>query len=262
MDLSFPKTINVQKWTSYLGRNLTIEERSILTYVRAEKRINQVMKILYKNCDRENLYIPFLTAIDGNCLFESLNYYGIGKNIKSLRKGLAYFLLIYKNVIVFEGNDRTLKQIFDDTNEIKYVKCTNETRKKLKKKPLYYKYTYDVMCQDLTNSNSWTRINTQLLLMVISLLYKVDIYVVYDTYNKTDKYMHNINIYDGTNVSTEKVYLGLIDKYHYFPLDKIKEKTQKIYYTKAKRKFFTWGQLMEQMKVRQYVQQLDIIDSN
>ncbi|QKF93693.1 OTU domain-containing protein [Fadolivirus algeromassiliense] len=255
--LKFPRTINHKVWAEYLGRQLNWDERCILEDYRAENRMNDMMKELYTQCNiKGNLYVPMLTNIDGNCLIESLNYYGIGENVKQLRNMLSVLMYIYKDYKGFlPNNDLSLKELFDMTNEIEIVCSRKKTDDDEHLE--YYKYTYNVMCQDLSNSHSWQRLPTQLILMVVSYVFKVEIIIV----SNMGSYENVINAFESVTPkpSLFTVYLGHLGESHYIPLDILnpdKEELDPLFYRDAKHKLIEWATFMEKIKINNYYEEL------
>jgi len=225
----------------YLGRKLTMSESSMIQEFVVEKRMNNMLRELYEKCIEKDLFVPYLTTLSGNCLFESLNYFGIGDSVKELRKSISYLMYILQDVKnIFPDQETSLRELFQMANEIEYVTCENENE------PLTcYKYTYNIMCQDLRNNYSWTRLPTQLILMLISLIYKAEIKII----NNATNYEHTINM----NQNSEMIiYLGHLGESHYIPLDMGDEFTP-IYYDTQKNKFLNWREKMQNLKVSEYL---------
>jgi hypothetical protein len=224
-NMSFPNTLDHDMLEYYLGRALTVEEKSIIYDYTMEEAFNDKLQDVYKFCKSKNLHAPILTSLAGDCLFESLVYFGIGKNVGELRKTVSLLLYIFKDYkYLIPDNDMTLKQLFDVTNEIKYVKCSDGK---------FYYYTYDTMCQDVTNMQSWTKLPTQLILMVISYVFKLKIIIL----NNNGNYENVINTFkpvktddDNNSTKIKTIYLGHVQEAHYFPLDYNHNNEDYIYY--------------------------------
>jgi hypothetical protein len=261
----FPKP-QKEKWSEYLkrleiyslnftGQKLTKQEFDILFNYKTEKYMNRSLRRMYDNCSQRNLYVPSLTKLVGDCLFESLVYNGIGDNVINLRKGVACILYIfgdYKNF--FPGNEMTLKEMFTPFNDVKYVSRTNKNIAWEERD--HKKYTYDVMCQDLCTMGSWSRLPTQLILMVISFLHKVEIEVIND-YNHG--WTPTVNVWeDVENQEVQKIYIGHLGESHYVPIGVLgsDEEIDPIYYNKSGKKFSHWMKLME-FKAYQMYQQIE-----
>lgn len=254
--LKFPRTINHKEWARYLQRQLSFDERCILEDYRAENYMNNMMKELYEQCKKkENLYVPMLTNIDGNCLIESLNYYGIGSDVKQLRSILSIVMYIYGDYKGFLPNSElSLKEMFEFSNEVEIVstrkKKDDDTRE-------FYKYTYNVMCQDLSNSHSWQRLPTQIILTLISYLYKIEIKII----SNMGSYENIINAYESVNQKPQlrTVYLGHLGESHYVPLDILdpnKEEIDPLLYRNAKKRLIEWATFMEKIKINNYFEEL------
>ena len=242
-DLDFPRSCNKELWESYLERELTQQECFILGHAHSEKLFNARIDSLEANAKEKNLYIPELTKLHGNCLFESLMYYKLFDDHDEFRKDLAYFMYMfgdYKNF--FPGQQESLKELFTLTNEVEYV-YANKT-------DMFYKYTYSTMCIDLFTEFSWTRLPTELIMMVISYIFNIKIHTVS---NATD---HNKNNYvseiccAANKDKIMDVYLGHIGEVHYVPLAKIPENqdTRVLRHTEAKKMFFSWAYAMCKLK--------------
>ena len=239
-NLSFPRTVNLERWQEYLGRPLAWKEKRILEDLLHEKMLNQKIKELHNNIQNKNLCIPQLTNLNGDCLFESLNYYGIGEDVQSLRKGLSFVMYSFKEFPnFFPTIDGSLESLFNLTNEIEVVYQTKKNNR------VFYKYSYNVMCQDLCTKTSWTMLPTQLILMVVSYLFKADIYI----YGNSSDYEININVFKDYKSAPplQKIYLGHLGESHYLPLDKNNsiENENQLLYNDAKIDFYHWAKNME-----------------
>lgn len=254
--LLLPNSVNIRTLTEYLERPLSYDERCMFEDVKIEKRMNNMLKGLYEQCIKKgNLYIPELTDLDGNCLFASLVYHKIAASVSDLRQNLALIMYIYKDYKNFiPCTELTLQEMFTFMNEIEFVSC----KRKINNEPVFvnfYKYTYNVMCQDLTNNSSWTRIPTQLVLTVLSYIYKLEIIIL----SNLNEYENRINAFDNvpTKPPTKKIYLGHLGESHYVPLDLLEEDEEliPILYDEATNELQTWMQKMEKVKIRNYLQQ-------
>jgi hypothetical protein len=207
----FPKSISPKMWYYYLGRKLSMGEMKLFRDVKYELHMNQMLHGLHEMSHSKNLYVSALTGLYGNCMFESLNYHKIGEDVMSLRQTLSYFLYQYQDFPnIFPTQSETLKDIFTMGNEIEHVICDKNEK--------YYKYTYNVMCQDLASDHSWTKIPTQLILMVISLLFEVEIIII----SNLSDWENKINVW-GKDKKVNTIWIGHLGEHHYLPLDKIKD---------------------------------------
>jgi len=238
----FPKINQKQNWKKFVqdvndysleGRNkkLTKEEDELLYDHYNEKNTNACLKILHYNCQLNNLYVPKLSEMVGNCLFESLIYHGIGNSVDDLRKGLAFLMYIYRDYKDFLPNGLTLKEMFEfqaSCDDIQYVSNNDKNR-------MYYEYTYDVMCQDLASNYSWTNLPTNIILLMVSYLYKVEIISVLD-YETNNNGISPINFWsekeDIDMSSIKKIYIGHLNNSHWVPITEIPEnkKVKRLYY--------------------------------
>ena len=222
---SFPKTTSLKRWEIYLERELYEYEKAIIENFKGEYMTNKKMEQLFSIISEKSLYVPRLTNRDGNCLFESLNYHGIGKDVMSLRKGLASILYIYQDYQNFFPYEvKSLKELFNDYDERKYVMCNSE----------FYKYSFNIMCQDLGNNHSWSKLPAEIILMVVSNIYGVEIVIV----NNQNSYESTINVH---NSARKKVYLGHLSESHYVPLDVSDGSQADLYYSEYKNKFLKWA---------------------
>lgn len=250
----FPKTTNIDKWAQYLGRNISSHEASILKNFKGEKNMNEMLEELYEKCEEKNLFIPILSGLTGDCFFESLNYHGIGHDIESLRKSLACLMYLYKDVKnLFPTGNISLKEMFDMTEQFIVMKRDNNNNDSL------IKYTYNVMCQDLTNMTSFTKLPTQIIMMLISLIFHVEIIVI--SYNTDFEMIINAYLDENTgqiksNYPLRKIYLGKLgDELHYVPLKVIEngDNTDLPIYRDAKSMFFKWSKYIEKLFYKRYL---------
>ena len=249
----FPNTLNQKSIEGYLNRRLTPLEKNMIDNLKIEYGFNKKLEQLYILCNSKNLYVPVLTNLDGNCLFESLVYHGIGTSVQQLRKIISILLYIYKDYKYFlPDNNNTLKELFDATNEIPYVKCSDGN---------YYSYTYDTMCQDLSNMHAWSKLPTELILMVISYAFKLEIIIL----NNMGTYENKINILENNNnnnINIRTIYLGHIQEAHYFPLDHNNNNKEFIYYHTYSDIMRKWISDMQNLKIRGINEINEINESN
>ncbi len=261
MDISsefqFPKTIDIYEWMQYLGRRLSRKEFGIIHSVIQEKEFNNKMKDLYNICEKKRLYIPELTKLRGDCLFESLNYHGIGDNVEDLRNSLATVMYLYKDhKNLFPSQEETLQELFTAMNDIKYVVKRNYHNDH-DDNPEFYKYSYNIMCQDIATCRSWDLLPTQLILMVVSLFYKVEICVI----NDSSEWVNTINVFEECDGNIKKdvkrIYVGHLSESHYLPVDILDddEVIDPIYYNVARIRFIKWGKSIEKRKYHQFLMQ-------
>jgi len=226
--------INHYKLEEYLGRNLNKKELYILHSYKIEQIMNNNIKKLHILCEKKNLYIPKLTNTNGNCLFESLNYHNIGYDTQTLRTKLSRLLYTFQDKKgLFPGRpNESLKEIFTPINSIDNVICNNKL----------CKYTYNIMCKDLSNNNSWNNLEPNFILLFVSFLYKVKIKIIWhDTEYETilNAYENCSNMID--NMKT--IYLGNITDHHYVPLDMITDinyQNNYLFYDNSKNIFIKW----------------------
>lgn len=241
----FPKTLNIPVWEEYLGRELTLQECSLFENCKSEKNFNKRVQALHIIAESRGLYIPALTPLHGNCLFESISYLGYGIDHELLRKGTAMLMLLLRNTKnLFHGQSESLNDLFGLTNEITTVisrdSCT------------IYKYNYDIMCFDIASPYSWSRLPTQLVLMVLSLILNVEFIIISDSGNGYDP---KINVNNENDMNTQRIFLGHIGETHYVPLaprtGNPKEEKY-IKYDEAKKDFMEWAIITSQ-SVNEYL---------
>ncbi len=120
--LKFPRTLNGRTWMNYLERTLNWKEICILEDAKAERHMNSQLEKLYDHCKNHNMFVPILTNLDGNCLFESLVYYRVTDSVEELRESIAYLMYVFKDYKNFlPGVDLSLNELFDLTNDIEVV---------------------------------------------------------------------------------------------------------------------------------------------
>ncbi len=249
--LKFPRTTRLSKWRHYLGRELTFHEQSLIADVHTENEMNKMMDDLYTHCDHHKMYVPILTEMDGNCLFETLNYHKIGKNVESLRKGMAWLMYLCKDSNIFPNQEETLEQLFTPFNEVEYVlRRTPPFSKDAEYQ--FNKYTYNVMVQDMTTDGSWGKLPTQLVLMVISHFYNVKINILCSDTG----YVETINV-NKEEDNVRSIWIGLLGESHYLPIEKLMsdEEMDPMYYSESRRAFFKWGLKMENYMFKYYLKQ-------
>lgn len=259
---TYKSTINIRYWNKQLrtiNSKLTRKEIELFENVRNEKENNDLIKKIYQYALKDGLYIPKLSSLSGNCMFESMEYVGLCKNYNEFRKSIAILFFLFgecENVI--PGNNMKLKDIFKQINNIEYVYCKNTN--------LLYQYTYYTMCSDMFNDGSWCRLPTELILMLISIFFKVKIHIYHD-----NGYITTIcnNILNNSDDQYDNIYLGLLDEHHYIPLIKKKQnhyehftKSREIIcpkYVNELKKFHIWAQhtsdlvgLYEDCKINDY----------
>ena len=207
------KTYDIGKWCRFLGRGLTKVESEMFKECITEHNLNLNICYLNKLAGVKGLCVKKLTNLQGNCLFESLLSYDIGgESVDDLRKIICSVMQIYGDYKGFIENqkDTTLRDLFV-FNECEYVFCQTDK--------CFYKYVYDVMCQDCSTDNSWTRLPTELVLTILSKLYCLEINIVHDTViaDNITPYITTINA-NNPDKNVEKIYLGLMGESHYIPL--------------------------------------------
>ena len=195
---------SIEYWEKNLGRNISKDENKIIMQAKHENEINECVGNIYTTAQQNNMHIPFLTELDGNCIFECLKYHKICNNISDFRCGLAYLLITLKNKKYFiPTREDSLEEIFDMTNDINIVFC--------KKDKKIYNYNFHAMCVDLANNGSWRRIQMDLVINCIAILTNIHIHIIHNN-------GHISKINPVTNNDTLTIYIGMIGEYHYIPI--------------------------------------------
>lgn len=204
IEYRYKSTLKISYWEKYLGRKLKRKEFYIIKQAESEHLMNRKIIDIYNSAIKNNLYIPQLTTLVGNCIFESLQYHQICNNIDEFRCGLAYLLLLFKDQKYFIPNqEMSLEEMFNMSNDIETIYCSNNKR--------LYKYTFTTMCLDLAKNKSWGRLHTQLIFLAISAILNLKINIYHNNGHITE-------IKTIENENTLTIYLGLIDEYHYIPI--------------------------------------------
>jgi len=235
-DVYYPKTSDIETWESFLNRELTMEEKLYLMDVIIEKGLNKELYGLQENLKKDgSLYIPKLTSNVGNCLFESLEILGYG-DAEQIRKNVTTVMtLCAKDDSFFPYIHQSLRNIFSNSNDIATVLDKDENKS--------YKYNYDMMLVDLYSKHSWSRLPTELILMVISRIYKIQILI----YHNNTAYVSNVNVWQQCDyISPTIIRLGQLNEEHYVPITEITTTSsdlvnKKIKYVKAKNRFHKWA---------------------
>lgn len=253
--MSYPKTVKQSEWRKYLGRDLDHHEKIILHDAIIENRFNETkMKAIYKKLYTKQMTIPVLTELHGNCFFESLAYLGLGDNAQNLRKAIAYLMYIfkdYKNLI--PGQALTLKELFQMElyDEINYVYC--------KKTDQLFKNSYEIMCLDLCSSHSWSILPTNLIMCMLSRIFRLRFHFIKDT-DPLDTTFRTVDAFENVDNDQEMkdMYLGHILESHYLPIvqsdtdgDEEEFIENCLYYKESLNTFILWAEAMERKKMIQ-----------
>lgn len=233
INYNYKPTLNVDYWKNFLKRDLKKNEFLLIKQAEGEIYMNKKINDILMNAKTHNLYVPQLTELDGNCIFESLKCLKLIDNVPVFRCGLAYMLLVFKNVPNFLPNqESSLEEIFNVTNNIQNVYC-NKTN-------TIYKYTFTAMCIDLATNHSWTKLNTELIFLGLSVMLNVRINIFHNNGHLTE-----ITTFE--NDKTTTINLGLIDEIHYIPLAIKPDNLQNIEcpkYTDNVKNFHAWARKM------------------
>jgi len=221
----FPQNINLVNWNTYLNYcdGLNKETTYIINTVKQEKRFNLILNRIYNKCrldENTHYYTSLLTPEDGNCLFHALVDNGIGTDHKSLRRGLAYIMYLFKSRKDFFDNS-SMSDSFEDL-----FACYNEIQIAYSQKhKKVFKFNYDLMCYDMAGDTNFSSTLTELLLMVISQLYKTEFKIYHS--NGTHDYISDVSAWKHLNDEDKKdkkirtVYLGQMEEMHFISIKEI-----------------------------------------
>ena len=231
----------VSYWEEYTGRKLTNIEKFTLQDTKYEKKHNKRVEAIYKKARENGLYINKLTNMNGNCLFECFKYLGLCEDHNEFRKAIALLMVIMEHVDLEDEymashlEYKTPGTMFLIINDIPYVYC--------RKKKRLYEYTYQTMCRDIYGEFSWERINTKIILMVMSAVFQIKFRIFHNT-----GYISEIHTSPSMPV-LKTINLGLMNEFHYIPLAPIPEgatdneiKCKK--YHDSARRFHRWAKQM------------------
>lgn len=222
----FQFSLDIDYWEKEIKRKLEPNERKLLKWVENEFYKNRLLDQLQQKLHDDGFYIPQLSQDDGNCLYDSLYILGLIHNIDIFRNSIASLMMIFKDYKEFLPNiNIPLKELFEYQNDIEYVYCSKTNR--------LFKYTYDIMCMDLATTTTWTRLPTQLILTVISLIFNIKLKIHHDN--------NHITEISALNDTTEEIHLLLIGESHYMPLLKTNNKENKfVFYRDSLSMFIKW----------------------
>lgn len=139
---TYKLTINAKYWQDQLRTGdirFTQKDRKLLKKVKYEKHDNSSLKRIHQKALSDGFFIPCLTEMSGDCMFESLEHTGLCDDRVALRKMVAtLFFLFGESSDVLPGYDDPLKIVFTYMNDIPYVYCHE------KKKIIRVHILYDV----------------------------------------------------------------------------------------------------------------------
>lgn len=213
---SYKSTSNRDYWQKSLKRvhkRLSKKDNSYLRSVRNEYLNNCAIQRIHKRALKDNLYIPCLTKLVGNCMFESMEHAGLCENHDEFRKAMAILFFTLGDCSIISTYTEPLKEVFTFFNDIEYVYCYKTEK--------LYKYSYYTMCSDMYKNCSWSRLPAELVLTVIATIFKIRIHIYNDNGNVIkicDKNMINVIPLNDDN---DNIYLALIGENHYVPLVRI-----------------------------------------
>ena len=153
---------------------------------------------LASNCGYNGYKIKELSKENGDCLFESIllasDKYS-NDMVSEFKEEISEILKKNKNKKYLDNLEGTLEEIFNNFNDIP-------------------NYTYDKLVNDVRDG-MWTRINTHLLLTIMSKKYNLDFKIINNTVLKP------INISTHNSKISKEIPIGHLLEYHYVPLVKI-----------------------------------------
>jgi hypothetical protein len=242
---NYKSTVCINYWTTQLERinkQLHKRDRKILKNAKNEKCDNESLQRIHARALQDNLYIPCLTELNGDCMFESMQHAGLCVDKNYMRKSVGLLFFLFGNCKLISGHDMTLKELFDMTNDIQYVYCHNNDK--------LYKYTYYTMCSDMFTDGCWSRLPAELVLMMISIFFKVRFHVYHDNGHvaKICDIMLDNQLSETDPGSNIRV--GLIGEHHYIPLVERNGNAQELKcpkYDTELRKFHKWAKEIARM---------------
>ncbi len=236
---TYKRTINVQYWNEQLKkvkRRMTYDDYRLFRAIKNEKLNNMALQRIQNKALENGLYVPCLTDLIGDCMFESIQHTGFCENKDIFRSSISSLFQLFGDSKVLSNQDLTLKELYDQVNEIKYVFCH--------KTALLYKYNYYTMCVDMNLPGSWSRLPTQLILVVISSFFKVRIHVYHDNGYVSQICDSNVDKNIPLDDPEGNIYLGLIGEHHYVPLLRRKNLNEELpcpQYIKYQHAFHQWA---------------------
>lgn len=235
----YERRSSLSYWRKYLERDLNIEEKLILKDIKIEKKENEKLKKIHEVAIQNGLYINHLTMMDGNCLFESLKYIGVHDSAVELRKGIAFLLSALEHVDLeaeFECSGvlhSSPHTAFNLTNEVSYVHCSKTDK--------LYRYTYQTMCRDLYGDSTWNRLNTEVVLRILAIVFNYEFRIIHTT-------GHISTIKPQSKYPTTVINLGLMGEFHYVPVvpipPEMKETPECPKFRESVKAFHRWARSM------------------
>ena len=98
--------------------------------------MNEKIVDIYNVAKVNGLYVPQLTNLHGNCIFESLQYHELCDDIDNFRCGLAWLMMVFKDKKNFiPDQEMSMNELYDlDIHNHCVVFC--------RKKRRAYKYNF------------------------------------------------------------------------------------------------------------------------
>lgn len=174
----------INKWqqltNEYLGRLLNNDEKSKIKGAKVEFQMNKKIDDMQTKLNLLRFKISSLSNFEGNCLYESIGS-NMNEKMEEVKKKIKIAMNKYKDKKVIKDQELTLKEAFETYNDVEYVKL-NGAR---------VRYTYDIIKMDVFQDGGWRRMPTEVLLNLISFIYKKKI-VIFRNKNEKGKYTINI----------------------------------------------------------------------
>lgn len=220
---TYESTVDINYWKKKLnsnGYNLTDNNKKLLKSTKQELWMNNCIRNIYNKGLEFGLYVPCLPKMNGNCLFVSLENVLKSRNIDLkadiLRKAIAMIFYLLADSKEFVKGGLTIREMFEFSNEINYVFC--------KKSKKIYKYTFDTFCVDIYSEGSYSRLPTEAILLVFSLIFNIKFKIIRDNGNIIELFHQSIENnnqqIDNQQIDNQILYLANIDDFHYIPLVK------------------------------------------
>lgn len=257
-------TYNKKLWMKFLRRKLSYDEKKLLKNVKFQRRWNKKLCKFYDVCDKNNLHIPILTNLDGNCFFECMVYNGLYTSVDELRQKLSELMLINKHN-KFSFLDCTMEESFKLFNEIDYVlfdedgnitsEDSDENGDDNGDNKRKCEYTYDVMCDDLATDCSWSKLPTELIIRFMSFMFKLKFEIYHSNGHVT---LINTFDNDNNNDNIKTIRLGLIGESHYIPVKlNNTNNTNKLYYNDYELELCEWAEKCQKEVIEEYNKRLN-----
>jgi len=166
-------------WYGKLQRHLSKKEKQIIKSAGHEYCMNIEVADIQGRINKIGFKISNLSRLIGYCLYESVGF-NTGENCKIIKKKIQQFMIKNKNLPVVNGNDMPLQELCEIYNEIEFVKLNG----------VKTKYTFELMTLDILQKGGHQRINTEILLNILSRMYNKKIIVFRNKNAKGECHFH------------------------------------------------------------------------